>query len=211
MSIAVWLINLMALITLLSAPWHASTSQDRQHQLRARSMVCITSLRTHILMLCLGVWNSNTPEKQNTPRVLLNCSRRVREWPTANLPQTRSTPSRSCLSLMASQRLMRRSTAASPGRCSIRHWCVQTSPMLSTRHASTCTLHGLLTGILSNRSWGTSEAPSIYSGLLISASPSTNLRAYSDADWAGGPDTRRSTSRYCVYLGDSLISWSSKW
>jgi hypothetical protein len=50
----------------------------------------------------------------------------------------------------------------------------------------------------------------IDSGLLISASPSTDLRAYSDADWAGCPDTRRSTSGYCVYLGDSLISWSSK-
>jgi len=42
-------------------------------------------------------------------------------------------------------------------------------------------------------------------GLVISASPSTDLKAYSDADWGGCPDTRRSTSGYCVYLGDSLI------
>ncbi|XP_066311227.1 secreted RxLR effector protein 161-like [Miscanthus floridulus] len=47
-------------------------------------------------------------------------------------------------------------------------------------------------------------------GLVISASPSTDLKAYSDEDWGGCPDTRRSTSGYCVYLGDSLISWSSK-
>lgn len=50
----------------------------------------------------------------------------------------------------------------------------------------------------------------IDNGLVISASSATDLKAYCDADWGGCPDTRRSTSGYCVYLGDSLISWSSK-
>ncbi|GKD27455.1 ribonuclease H-like domain-containing protein [Tanacetum coccineum] len=36
------------------------------------------------------------------------------------------------------------------------------------------------------------------------------LIAYSDADWAGCPATRRSTFRYCVFLGDNLLTWSSK-
>ena len=47
-------------------------------------------------------------------------------------------------------------------------------------------------------------------GLVISSSTSTDLKAYFDADWGGCPHTRRSTSGYCVYLGDSFISWSSK-
>ncbi|GJS29007.1 ribonuclease H-like domain-containing protein [Tanacetum coccineum] len=38
----------------------------------------------------------------------------------------------------------------------------------------------------------------------------TNLVAYSDADWAGCPTTRRSTSGYCVFLGNNLLSWPSK-
>jgi histone deacetylase 1/2 len=51
---------------------------------------------------------------------------------------------------------------------------------------------------------------SIHFGLLIKPSTSTQLSIYSDADWAGCPDDRKSTSGFCLYLGDSLISWSSK-
>ncbi|XP_068634566.1 uncharacterized mitochondrial protein AtMg00810-like [Aristolochia californica] len=43
----------------------------------------------------------------------------------------------------------------------------------------------------------------------LSASPGS-LVAYSDADWAGCPDTRHSTSDYSIYLGDYLVSWSAK-
>lgn len=47
-------------------------------------------------------------------------------------------------------------------------------------------------------------------GVHVTSSPSTSMIAYSDADWGGCPDTRRLTSGYCVFLGGSLISWSSK-
>uniref|UniRef100_A0A2N9HKD0 Uncharacterized protein n=1 Tax=Fagus sylvatica TaxID=28930 RepID=A0A2N9HKD0_FAGSY len=49
--------------------------------------------------------------------------------------------------------------------------------------------------------FGLTFHPSIAPGALV---------AYSDADWAGCPDTRRSTSGYSIYLGDNLVSWSAK-
>nr|GEV89691.1 ribonuclease H-like domain-containing protein [Tanacetum cinerariifolium] len=47
-------------------------------------------------------------------------------------------------------------------------------------------------------------------GLQLFSSTTDSLIAYSDADWAGRPTTRRSTLRYCVFLGNNLLSWSSK-
>jgi hypothetical protein len=50
----------------------------------------------------------------------------------------------------------------------------------------------------------------LFYGLHYSATSSLILRAYSDADWAGDPSDRRSTTGFCIFLGDSLISWRSK-
>jgi hypothetical protein len=47
-------------------------------------------------------------------------------------------------------------------------------------------------------------------GLHLRRSDKLDLVAYSNADWAGCPDTRRSTSGFCVFLGNAMISWSSK-
>ena len=47
-------------------------------------------------------------------------------------------------------------------------------------------------------------------GLQLLRSSTCDLVAYSDSDWAGRPDTRCSTSGYAVFLGDNLVSWSSK-
>nr|GFC93774.1 hypothetical protein [Tanacetum cinerariifolium] len=47
-------------------------------------------------------------------------------------------------------------------------------------------------------------------GLQLHVSFTTQLSAYTDADWDGCSVTRRSTSGYCVFLGDNILSWSAK-
>ncbi|GKA37321.1 ribonuclease H-like domain-containing protein [Tanacetum coccineum] len=44
-------------------------------------------------------------------------------------------------------------------------------------------------------------------GLQLHVSSTTQLTAYTDADWAGCPVTRWSTSGYCMFLGNNLLSW----
>ncbi|GJU63758.1 ribonuclease H-like domain-containing protein [Tanacetum coccineum] len=67
------------------------------------------------------------------------------------------------------------------------------------------TLHRSLAGFLD---YLTSTRPNI--SYASFSSSTTDLVAYFDADWAGCPTTRRSTSGYCVFLGNNLLSWSSK-
>ena len=51
---------------------------------------------------------------------------------------------------------------------------------------------------------GTVDADLVYRG------PLTQLEGYTDADWAGDKDTRRSTSGFVFSIGSGAISWSSK-
>jgi len=46
-------------------------------------------------------------------------------------------------------------------------------------------------------------------GLLIQPSSTTDIRAFSDADWGSDVDDRKSTTGYCAYYGLNLIAWSS--
>jgi hypothetical protein len=47
-------------------------------------------------------------------------------------------------------------------------------------------------------------------GILFSRDSELQLTGYSDADWAGCMDTRKSISGYCFFIGKSLISWRAK-
>ena len=47
-------------------------------------------------------------------------------------------------------------------------------------------------------------------GVLYENKCHTKIVDYSDANWAGSPTDRRSTSGYCVFIGGNLISWKSK-
>ena len=47
-------------------------------------------------------------------------------------------------------------------------------------------------------------------GILLSKSPTFDLLAYCDADWASCSHTRKSVSGFVVFFGNTLISWKSK-
>jgi hypothetical protein len=51
---------------------------------------------------------------------------------------------------------------------------------------------------------------SIHFGLHLTGDTTLDLCGFSDADWAGCPTTRRSTTGFCTFLGRNIISWCAK-
>lgn len=47
-------------------------------------------------------------------------------------------------------------------------------------------------------------------GLVYTDRGHSDIIAYTDADWAGSPADRRSTSGFCILFGGNLVSWKSK-
>lgn len=47
-------------------------------------------------------------------------------------------------------------------------------------------------------------------GILLASTSAAQLTAFCDSDWASCPISRKSTSGYCIFLGQSPISWKTK-
>ena len=47
-------------------------------------------------------------------------------------------------------------------------------------------------------------------GILYNNHGHNRLECFTDVDWVGSKEDKRSTSGYCVFVGGNLVSWKSK-
>lgn len=51
---------------------------------------------------------------------------------------------------------------------------------------------------------------SLGNGLMFSKNNHCNIEGYTDADWEGSVDERKSTTGYFTFVGGNLVPWRSK-
>jgi len=72
--------------------------------------------------------------------------------------------------------------------------------MQSPRHFHLSVMHRIIRYLLGTSTYG----------LFFPTNSSLQLCLYNDANWASCPSTRKSTTSWCMFLGNALISWKCK-
>ncbi|XP_035541655.1 secreted RxLR effector protein 161-like [Juglans regia] len=87
---------------------------------------------------------------------------------------------------------------------------MNTSVKLSNDGSGKNVEQSLYRSIIGSLLYLTASRPDIAFSVGYSRDSNTELVSYSDADWAGNADDRKSTSGGYFYVGTNLVAWMSK-